>query len=111
MTVGVPLVNGATFILASMIDSPRNMMPSSEPMITRVVRAFFHSGFLNAGTPFEIASIPVIAVQPDANARRTRKPESVVAGCTTVSVSGRTSPSAYRIRPVRTRAPKVKMKR
>ena len=67
MTVGVPLVNGATFILASMIDSPRNMTPSSDPMITRVVRAFRHSGFLKAGTPFEIASTPVTAAPPDAN--------------------------------------------
>ena len=82
------------------------------PAIQRLVTAALcASGSLNAGTPFEIASIPVIAVQPDANARRTRKPESVVAGRTTVSVSGWTSPSAYRIRPVRTRAPKVKMKR
>ena len=31
------------------------------------MRAFFHSGFLNAGTPFEIASTPVTAAPPDAN--------------------------------------------
>ena len=36
-------------------------------MMTSVVRAFFHSGFLNAGTPFEIASTPVTAAPPDAN--------------------------------------------
>ena len=50
------------------IDRPRNMTPSSVPMTTRVLRAFFHSGFLKAGTPFEIASTPVTAAPPDANA-------------------------------------------
>ena len=37
------------------------------------VEAFFDSGFLNAGMPLEIASIPVRAVQPDAKARSSRK--------------------------------------
>jgi hypothetical protein len=36
-------------------------------MMTRVVRAFFHAGCRNAGTPFEIASTPVTAAPPDAN--------------------------------------------
>ena len=36
-------------------------------MTTRVERAFFHSGFLNAGTPLEIASTPVTAAPPEAN--------------------------------------------
>ena len=40
-------------------------------MITSVERAFFHSGCLNAGTPFEIASTPVTAAPPEANARKT----------------------------------------
>jgi len=34
-----------------------------------VVAALSDSGFLNAGMPFEIASTPVKAVQPAANAR------------------------------------------
>ena len=38
------------------------------PMITSVMRAFFHDGSLNAGTPLEIASTPVTAAPPDANA-------------------------------------------
>jgi hypothetical protein len=41
-------------------------------MITSVVAAFFASGGLNAGTPFETASTPVMAVHPFANARRMR---------------------------------------
>ena len=53
-------------------------------MITSVVRAFFHSGFLNAVTPFEIASTPVTAAPPDAKAcRTTNEPgavEDAVAG-------------------------------
>src|SRR5438552_17508045 len=42
-------------------------------MITRVVAAFRASGGLKAGTPFETASTPVVAVQPVAKARRIRK--------------------------------------
>ena len=38
-----------------------------------VVRAFFHSTGLNAGTPFETASTPVTAAPPDANAFRMMK--------------------------------------
>ena len=37
-------------------------------MMTSVVRAFFHAGFLKAGTPFEIASTPVTAAPPEAKA-------------------------------------------
>src|SRR5512132_3563281 len=39
----------------------------------RVAIAFLHSGGLKAGTPLEIASTPVTAAPPDANARSTRK--------------------------------------
>ena len=41
-------------------------------MITRVIAAFLDSGFLKAGTPSAIASIPVSAVQPAAKARGPR---------------------------------------
>ena len=37
-------------------------MPKTTPITVSVVRAFRHSGRRNAGTPFEIASTPVIAV-------------------------------------------------
>ena len=37
-------------------------------MITSVCRALRHSGLRNAGTPFEIASTPVTAAPPEANA-------------------------------------------
>ena len=42
-------------------------------MIVIVVRALTDSGALNAGTPFETASTPVIALQPSANARISRR--------------------------------------
>ena len=42
-------------------------------MITSVVAALRLFGSSNAGTPFETASTPVSAVQPDANARMSRK--------------------------------------
>ena len=42
-------------------------------MTISVDRAFFHSGFLNAGTPLEIASTPVMAAPPDAKACSSRK--------------------------------------
>src|SRR5712691_5864728 len=41
------------------------------PIHTSVVWAFFHSGLRKAGTPFEIASTPVTAAPPEANALRT----------------------------------------
>ena len=71
MTVGVPFSNGATCMCAASTDRPRNITPSSVPMITSVVRAFFHAGLRNAGTPLEMASTPVTAAPPDANACRT----------------------------------------
>ena len=42
-------------------------------MVVSVVRAFFHSGGLKAGTPLEMASTPVRAVHPELNAFNTRK--------------------------------------
>src|SRR5262249_2928222 len=58
---------------AASIDRPRNITPSNDPMTTRVLRAFFHAGGLNAGTPLEIASTPVTAAPPDPNALSTTK--------------------------------------
>ena len=57
-------------------------MIDSTAIISIVAAAFFDSGGLNAGTPFETASTPVIAVQPFENA-----------------VSSRNSVSGWRRRP------------
>jgi hypothetical protein len=62
---------GTTLSRIAMNDRPRNIVPSSPPIHIRVVRAFRHSGGLNAGTPLEMASTPVTAAPPDANACRT----------------------------------------
>ena len=51
---------------------PANIVIASPPMIASVVAALRLFGGSNAGTPFETASTPVRAVQPEANARRTR---------------------------------------
>ena len=54
-------------------EIPRNIPPRHVPITISVDRAFFHSGGRNAGTPFEMASTPVIAAPPEANACRIRK--------------------------------------
>ena len=51
-------------------DSPKKNPPRTPPMTIRVVAALWLSGFRNAGTPFEMASIPVSATAPDEKARR-----------------------------------------
>ena len=56
---------------------PRNIVIASAAIVTSVAAAFFASGGLNAGTPSETASTPVIAVQPLANAVSKRKVPSV----------------------------------
>ena len=45
---------------------------STAPSNTSTCRAFWASGGRKAGTPFETASIPVRATQPDAKARSIR---------------------------------------
>ena len=65
-----------------------NMNPRITASHIKVLAAFFDSGGLNACTPFEVVSIPVIAVQPEAKARRTnmmlimpREPVAAVVDC------------------------------
>ena len=50
-----------------------NMVMASTAIVSIVFAAFFDSGGLNAGTPFDTASTPVIAVQPFEKAVRSRK--------------------------------------
>ena len=56
---------------------PMNIVIASTAIVTSVAAAFFDSGGRNAGTPFDTASTPVIAVQPLANAVSSR---NVVSG-------------------------------
>ena len=51
-------------------DSPRKKLPRIRPITISVDAALRDSGFLNAGTPLEIASMPVSATAPEENARR-----------------------------------------
>ena len=71
ITVSLVLGIGCSFHARK--EMPRNMTPSSTPSQASTRRAFFHSTGLNAGTPLEIASTPVIAVEPPANACSSRK--------------------------------------
>ncbi len=52
---------------------PMNIVMASAAMTTSVDAALRLSGFRNAGTPFETASTPVMAVQPFENAVRMAK--------------------------------------
>ena len=63
-----------------------NMTPTRAAITTSVVRAFRASGRSNAGTPFETASTPVIALHPSANARRSSNRPSV-SGATTIGAT------------------------
>ena len=70
-------------------------------MTVSVVRALRHSGFRNAGTPFDTASTPVIALQPSANARMSRSSPSasVPAGSGVAGVACGASPRSERTSP------------
>ena len=80
MTVGPPDsdTEGTMSYARATSVTPMKITPSSTAIATSVLPAFFDSGGLNAGTPLAIASTPVSATEPLANARRSR---------TTVSVS------------------------
>ena len=56
-------------------------------IITSVLPAFLFSGALNAWTPLLTASMPVSAVQPAANARRTMYQGSTLDSLPTTSLS------------------------
>ena len=52
---------------------PTNRIARSTAIATSVRAAFFDSGGLKAGTPVAMASVPVSATAPDANARRSSR--------------------------------------
>ena len=53
--------------------TPANIATAMPPSRASVVAAFLLLGLRNAGTPLLIASTPVSAVQPEENARSSRK--------------------------------------
>ena len=61
---------------------PRKIRPKNVPISTITRWALRASGGLNAGTPFDTASVPVSATEPDANARRmSSSPSGSAASC------------------------------
>jgi len=90
---------------------PRKNVPrmlAIQPMVMAALRA---SGGLKAGTPFEIASIPVRAVQPEENARSTRNQVRGTAVSPARGDKGVRSPWSQRYTPARISAAKATMKR
>src|SRR5205807_3502509 len=71
---------------------PTTMRARSAPMMVSVRRALRHSGGLNAGTPSLIASTPVSALEPDANACRTIRMDSMAIGL--ITTGGYAGPAA-----------------
>ena len=61
-----------------------NRMARITAIATRVAAAFLASGGLNAGTPVAIASVPVRATAPAANARSR---SSTLTACTVLTVA------------------------
>ena len=55
---------------------PRKIRANEVPIIASTSWALRASGGLNAGTPFDTASVPVSATDPDENARRIRSTPS-----------------------------------
>ena len=81
---------------------PENREIASAPMISRVAAAFLLLGGVNAGTPLLIASTPVSAVQPEANARRHSSTVKIPPMCAVCS-RGRWALWASGMPPVRAR--------
>src|SRR5437763_8127485 len=88
------------------LETPTNSAIAITPRAARVFAAFSPCGCRKALTPFAIASTPVSAVEPEANARRRTKsvtaPAPAGRECGTVAVGQ--EPAAQRTTPVPTRA-------
>ena len=71
-TDGPPGCVGSTSYARATTVIPTNRIPSRIAITVRVLAAFLASGGLNAGTPLAMASTPVSATEPPANARSRR---------------------------------------
>src|SRR5438132_11764724 len=78
-----------------------NIVIASTAIVTSVAAAFLLSGRRNAGTPFEAASTPVMAVQPFEKAVSSMNVVStpVPVGIAPAAVTGASVPVAYRHAP------------
>ena len=75
MTVGPPELScdGTIANACATMVTPMKIAPRRNAIMVIVLAAFFASGGLNAGTPLAIASTPVSATEPPANALSSRK--------------------------------------
>jgi hypothetical protein len=97
-----PLGRASIFQVST--ETPMKSRIAIPPMTISVLEAFTACGRRNAGTPFEIASTPVRALHPDANARSTTisptlpaRPTGAASGTCAVGqpdTSPRTKPTA-----------------
>lgn len=60
-----------TLVISASAVTPTNMTIARAPIAVSVSAAFLDLGLRKAGTPLEMASTPVSAVQPEENARST----------------------------------------
>ena len=89
MTVSCSVGSGITPSWPARKLMPRKIVPKKAPIMISTAPAGRHSGGLNAGTPFETASVPVKATDPDAKARRMRSnPRPWVASCAAHAAGG-----------------------
>ncbi len=61
-----------TLLMMASAVMPANITIAVAPIATRVLAALALLGFRKAGTPLEMASTPVSAVQPEEKARRAK---------------------------------------
>src|SRR3954465_368747 len=106
-------VLGTTLYTCASMVIPTNIAIARVAIVTSVEAAFLASGGLNAGTPFETASTPVIAVQPFANAVSSRNNVSDSCVEATGGMGGRgwTEPVTARQVPTATRVRIVTIKK
>jgi hypothetical protein len=90
---------------------PTNIVARISAIQPSVIAALRDSGGRKAGMPLEIASMPVMAVQPEANARSTRNPVRASPGGTRGGAPGGSVPVTSRKAPMAIITPKLTMKK
>src|SRR3954466_6673088 len=105
-TDGVPVAVGRACTWTASQDTPTNIAIAIAPSTSSVFAAFRPCGRRDGVTPLAIASTPVRAVDPDANARNTTNavtaPMPPASGCGAAACGH--VPSAQRTRPTPTSA-------
>src|SRR3954451_21066348 len=105
-----------TWLMMAKAVIAMNMLTAMPPSNASVVAAFLLLGFWKAGTPLLIASTPVSAVQPDANARSNKNASASPTKCSVgftpqCALSARSCcPDASFITPTTISAPTPNMK-